>query len=71
MLLAYQAALCVVAVMLAVRLSRRCSGRRRPRRRTRRDPLRDSSRRPRRALGDPTLEIGYWSPAGAYTEMWS
>ena len=67
MLLAYQVALCVVAVMLAVRLLA-------PRTavvadlvvelgETRSGTLRDALSN---ALGDPTLEIGYWSPSGEY-----
>jgi signal transduction histidine kinase len=70
MLLAYQVALCVVAVMLAVRLvapsasavadlvvelGESRSG-------TLRDGLAD-------ALGDPTLEIAYWSPTDGYRDM--
>jgi signal transduction histidine kinase len=70
MLLAYQVALCVVAVVLAVRL-------RAPRTavvadlvvelgETRSGTLRDALAN---ALGDPTLEIGYWSPSGAYLDV--
>ena len=70
MLLAYQVALCVVAVMLAVRLVA-------PRTavvadlvvelgETRSGTLRDALAN---ALGDPTLEIGYWSPSGEYVDV--
>jgi signal transduction histidine kinase len=70
MLLAYQVALCAVAVMLAVRLvapsaavvadlvvelAESRSG-------TLRDGLAE-------ALGDPTLEIAYWSHAGEYRDV--
>lgn len=70
MLLAYQAALCVVAVMLAVRLAAPSAsavadlvvelGE------SRSDNLRDGLAD---ALGDPTLEIAYRSPAGEYKDL--
>jgi signal transduction histidine kinase len=70
LLLAYEIALCVVAVMLAVRLVAPSAAAvadlvvelADSRTGTLRDGLAD-------ALGDPTLQIAYWSPAGEYQDL--
>jgi signal transduction histidine kinase len=69
MLLVYQVALCVVAVMLAVRLASPSAAvvadlvveLGETRSGTLRDALAD-------ALGDPTLEVGYWTHTGDYRD---
>ena len=70
MLLVYQVALCVVAVILAVRLAAPSAAAvadlvvelGESRSGNLRDGLAD-------ALGDPTLEIAYWSPTGGYQDL--